>query len=759
MSRSRERAAGFAGELCVRAKARPLESPQKLRIKMKTKTNLHIGALLLAAVVTGVAQPVITSQPQSQTNVVGSMVTLSVAATGVPPLFYQWRRSTANVAGATNATLVITNLQSANAGNYTVVVTNVEGSVTSTIAFVRLILPPVITTQPASQTAEPGSTATFRVVATGTSPLSYQWRSKVMSLPAETNINLVVSNVQFTSAADFTVTITNLAGSVTSHVATLAVVPGFAKITAGHIVNDAAHSVSGAWGDYDNDDFLDLFVTNADGQTNFFYRNNGNGGFTRITNGAPVSGGASWRGCAWGDYDNDGHVDLFATSSDADGFPSRNVLYRNNGDGTFSEMTTNNVGSIAAGSGGSEGCAWGDYDNDGFLDMFVARYGDDYLYHADGDGTFSEVTDTPLVVDGRDGYGLGWADFDNDGRLDLFVPNSSGQSNLLYRNLGGGEFEKVVGTVPANEGGNSYGAAWGDYDNDGFADLFVANGYVSAAKRDFLYRNNRDGTFTKITNGVVATDSGSSTQCMWGDFDNDGNLDLFVCNGNGPNFLYWNRGDGTFIPVSSGSIATESGTSIGCSWGDFDNDGFLDLFVARGAHSSQNNLLYRNTGNANGWIKVRCIGTASNRSAIGAKVRIRTVADDASRWQMREITSGTGWGGGGLVVHFGLGKVTNIATVRIEWPSGTVQELHNVEANRFLTITEPARLSALRSSPNSPFQMQLTCWRGFDFAVETSSNLIDWMPWTTVTTTNRLTRIDGPAGMIEVQQFYRAVSR
>jgi hypothetical protein len=125
---------------------------------------------------------------------------------------------------------------------------------------------------------------------------------------------------------------------------------------------------------------------------------------------------------------------------------------------------------------------------------------------------------------------------------------------------------------------------------------------------------------------------------------------------------------------------------------------------------------------------------------------------------MREITSGTGWGGGGLVVHFGLGKVTNIATVRIEWPSGTVQELHNVAANQFLSITEPPRLTALRSSTEGRFSMQITSWAGFHIDIETSSDLTTWSPWTTVTTTNRITQIDDPAGTVPARRFYRVVS-
>jgi hypothetical protein len=302
-----------------------------------------------------------------------------------------------------------------------------------------------------------------------------------------------------------------------------------------------------------------------------------------------------------------------------------------------------------------------------------------------------------------------------------------------------------------------------DYDNDGYLDLFVTNGGYISGGTNFVYHNNGNGTLTKMTSntvGSIASDTGAFSNCAWGDYDNDGFIDLFVstyncCVNPSPNFLYHNNGDGTFTRVLSGSVVNDNGFANGSAWGDYDNDGFLDLFVARGANVIQPNLLYRNNGNSNRWLKIRLVGTVSNRSAIGAKVRAQATIRGQTFWQMREIKAGGK--GNPLESHFGLGDATNVTTVRIEWPSGTVQEFHNVAAKQFLTIIEPPRLSALRGSTNDPFRMRLPCWPGFDFVLETSSNLTDWTPWTTITTTNRLTLINDPAGAHQSQRFYRAV--
>jgi hypothetical protein len=215
--------------------------------------------------------------------------------------------------------------------------------------------------------------------------------------------------------------------------------------------------------------------------------------------------------------------------------------------------------------------------------------------------------------------------------------------------------------------------------------------------------------------------------CAWADYDNDGYLDLFVARIGSPNLLYRNNGDGTFSQVETGAPVETNGVAVSSwsvSWGDYNNDGFLDLFVANGGGAvtaQQPNFLYKNNGNSNAWIKIRCEGTASNRSAIGAKVRVKAVIAGKEVTQLREISHGGGWSSSPLEAHFGLGDATNVATVRVEWPSGTAQTVDNVAPRQALVLKEPARLSIAPSG-----LVSVTSWPGQVFQVDSSSNLVDW---------------------------------
>ena len=458
----------------------------------------------------------------------------------------------------------------------------------------------------------------------------------------------------------------------------------FTAITNGPVATDGGDSTGCAWGDYDNDGYLDLFVSNFGTPFNYLYHNNGNNSFTRVMTGAIATDDANSEGAAWGDYDNDGFLDLFV----AVGLGGNDLLYRNDGNGSFTRITT---GPVVQSGGNSRGCAWGDYDNDGWLDLFVAneQNQNNFLFHNNGGGTFTKIAAGSIVNDGGASYGCAWGDYDNDGFLDLFVANLN-QNNFLYHNNRDGTFTRVTSGRIVSDGGASQGCAWGDYDNDGLLDLFVAN----RNQRNFLYHNEGNGTFTAITNGLVVNDIGYSWGPAWTDYDNDGFLDLFVANGppSGPgqnDFLYRNNGDGTFTRIMTGSVVSDNAISDGCAWGDYDNDGFPDLFVTN--LNGQNNLLYRNNGNDNNWLTVRCVGQLSNRSGIGTKVRIRTTREGQSRWQVREISGGSGYGSqNASYAYFGLGSATNIEVIRIEWPSGVVQEFSGVPPKQLLTATEPA---------------------------------------------------------------------
>jgi enediyne biosynthesis protein E4 len=522
----------------------------------------------------------------------------------------------------------------------------------------------------------------------------------------------------------------------------------FTKITTGPVANDIEESVGCAWIDYDNDGFLDLFVTNfGTGATNTLYHNNGNGTFTRFAAGAPAneSGSALAHGCAWGDYDNDGFPDLFISN-----LGTTNWLYRNNGDGTFQRMTGLQAGAIASDPPSSSvSAAWGDFDADGYLDLFVANgalVGNrvDALYRNLGQGRFTNFALASGISQALQSTQGTWADVDGDGRLDLFVTHHANQGNYIYRNLGSVAFQVISNGNVLNERLQSVGSAWGDYDNDGDLDLFVVNRTLNGPlQRNSLYRNNGSGMFEKINSGDIVNDVGRFTSCAWADYDNDGHLDLFVVNETLRNRLYHNNGDGTFLSVTQGVIFNDLvANSIGCSWGDYDNDGFLDLFVANGGITApQKNFLYRNNRNTNHWIKVRCVGTLSNRSAIGAIVRAKALMGGAVRWQMRQISGGDGWlCQNSLDVSIGFGMATNIDLLRIEWPSGIVQEFHNVAVDQTLVAEEPSRLQL--SAVGTGFEIVLKGggrdafgrYRRYD--IETSPDLAGWSVLTNVVVTN-----------------------
>ncbi|HZM01395.1 MAG TPA: choice-of-anchor tandem repeat GloVer-containing protein [Candidatus Saccharimonadales bacterium] len=632
-----------------------------------------------------------------------------------------------------------------------------------------------ISQQPGNLSVSVGANALFQVTALGKDPLGYQWQFNGTAVLNATNPSLTVANAQATNGGSYTVVVTDNSGSVTSRVAALQVDAAFTKITAGAIVTHVGTATGCAWADYDNDGFIDLIITSADNpsnntaQNNLLFHNNRDGTFTEVTNTDVTLEARDWRGCSWVDYDNDGFLDLYLASTTNNGFPAENELFRNNRDGTFTKMTAGAVGPIVPGGGSSESPVWADFDRDGFADVYIARSGTGWFYRNNGDGTFTQVTTGAVAKyqNNQGSYNAAWGDYDNDGWPDLFVsaydPNLQNGTNFLYHNGGSAGFSRVLSGPVATDNEYSIGCAWGDYDNDGNLDLFVANGLTQPATCS-LYHNNGDGTFNKMSSNLVGSlvsDLALSAQCAWGDYDNDGYLDLYVTVllTTGVNHLYHNNGDGTFTRVTTGSLVNDIGASIGCAWGDYDNDGFLDLFVARGGDILPTaNVLYRNNGNSNAWLRVKLVGTVSSRSAIGAKVRAKASIGGKTFWQLREINTGDGFCAGPLEAHFGLGNATNIETLRIEWPSGAVQEFPNVAPRQILTITEPPRLMATLT--NGVPQFSIKGGRGFQYDIEASTNLAAWSPISTLTITN----LSGLAQIIDNTapganpRFYRAVS-
>lgn len=277
--------------------------------------------------------------------------------------------------------------------------------------------------------------------------------------------------------------------------------------------------------------------------------------------------------------------------------------------------------------------------------------------------------------------------------------------------------------------------------------------------RAVLYRNSGNGTFVNIAADPVVTTPSNWISPALGDFSNDELLDLFVAKGgylsSERNALYQNQGDGTFTAITTGAQVGDTGNFPGAAWADYDNDGFLDLFAANGGlNAQQRNFLYRNNGNSNQWIGVRCIGTVSNRSAIGARVRVRAAIGGKSFWQLREISSSHGFGVDNLLAHFGLGDATVIDTLRLEWPSGIVQEFHDVPPKQFLTVTEPARLQTL-----GPGAFRIQSWKGMAFEVQTSTDFEQWLPMTTRTNLTGTLVFTDPDASGQARRFYRTVLR
>jgi len=522
--------------------------------------------------------------------------------------------------------------------------------------------------------------------------------------------------------------------------------PNFTKVTTGPIVSDAANTEAACWVDFDGDGNLDLFVTSPDGP-NLLYRNAGQGVFTKITTGPFVNAGAGSYAASWVDVNNDGLLDLYLAK---DGGPS--LLFLQQADGSFTQrgypLTT------------ISGAAWGDYDGDGFVDLLSADYANGMLWHNNGQGGLTVVANSSVH---QPGIGATtWADYDGDGVLDAFVEAGAfagGTKSVLYHNQGHGIFTPITNAL-TEQNIPLTAAAWADYDNDGLLDVFVPRTDSSQPVAAFLFHNDGNGNFSKVAQPPFTTDTGDAGSCSWADYDNDGWLDLFVPDwAGGHNRLYHNNGDGTFTRVLSGPIVSDGGNSQGSAWGDYDRDGFLDLFVATAVSSGSppKHYLYHNEGNSNAWIEVKCVGTRSNRSAIGAKVRVKATSGGKTFWQLREITTGNGWCQNAMEAHFGLGNATNVETLHIEWPSGTVQEFQNVAARQYLTVTEPSRLAPTGTA--HPAQFTLEGGRNMHYDLQASTNLTDWSLLNTITITN----LDGKALISDtnvldsIHRFYRAV--
>jgi hypothetical protein len=475
---------------------------------------------------------------------------------------------------------------------------------------------------------------------------------------------------------------------------------GFVSVASRVLSANGGNSRGVAWGDFNGDGWDDLVVANAaDGQRNFLYRNRGDGTLELVEDSPVVTGAAPTEGVNWVDFDNDGDVDLLVVNRSE----TSNELFRNDGDGGLVRVSG---GDLTADRTSSTTACWADYDEDGFLDVWVVnRDGeDDALYRNRSGGGFSRVAAGPMVGRGGDGRTCAWGDVDADGDLDLYVGNfltadrEGKATNFLYLNRGDGAFESVIEGPAVSDPGLTYGVSWVDFDNDGDLDLFVSN--IARSDQNALYRNDGSGQLAKVTVGPLVTDSGGPSKGhTWGDYDNDGDLDLYVANGTEGTddilgYFYRHLGGGRFERVLESPFDSDRHISAGTAWGDYDNNGDLDIFVANWRGDGEANDLYRNQTSGASWLALRLEGRQSNRMGIGAKVRLVVEMEGETNTQYRWQLLNTGYGSQNApIIHFGLGSATVARTLEISWPSGKVDTHSNVDANRFWHAVEGSDLT------------------------------------------------------------------
>jgi hypothetical protein len=499
-----------------------------------------------------------------------------------------------------------------------------------------------------------------------------------------------------------------------------------------------------AFFDYDNDGWLDIYVTNGvrfeetytpqSAPISHLYRNNRDGTFTDVTEHAGV-GRTGWgTGVCVGDYDNDGWDDLFCT------YWGHNILWHNNGDGTFTDVTKK-AGLYEERVRWGTGCTFLDYDRDGLLDLFVANYIDldiskvpapgqtrdcqwkglpvmcgpsglpaglNILYHNNADGTFTDVSEKAGILKPGPRYSITAVsyDFDNDGWPDIYVAVDT-MGSVMFRNNRDGTFTDValIAGCAYTEDGRAQagmGVAVGDYDFNGWLDIFKTHFQNDTP---ILYRSNGDGTYTDVT---YSSGLGSNTKYVcWGtgfiDYDNDGLPDLLVVTGHvypeidthdlggsykSPRLVYRNLGNGKFKEVSDqmGAAINTCYSSRGCAFGDYDNDGDVDVLVLN--KNELPSLLRNDGGNNNNWVSIKLQGTVCNRTAIGARVRVVT----RKHAQIDEVhTGGSVMSQSDLRLHFGLGQAKVVDLIEVKWPTTQkLEKFSDIEANQFLTIKEGA---------------------------------------------------------------------
>ena len=470
----------------------------------------------------------------------------------------------------------------------------------------------------------------------------------------------------------------------------------FTKITTGELVTTKSGSRSANFVDINNDGWDDIFISNgpSDGENNMLYLNNQDGSFSTISNNDIVQDLAKSDGATFGDINNDGFLDLCVVTWYGD----KNNFYHGGSNASFTEIENiiSEIGSY------SETASWGDYNKDGWLDLIVTNSAGNKrnnLYKNLGDGSFQEITSGPIVEDNDASRSIDWIDYDNDGDTDVFVTNENNQNNILYQNNNDDSFTKVTNISIVSTNKQSAGSSWADIDNDGDFDLFVAN---YQGQNNELHINNNDGTFTEIENQEIVQESSWSFGSSFADADNDGDLDLFVCNafgGEEKNSFYINNGNGIFTKNESTELTSTDGWTFGCAWGDYNNDGFLDLLLANCKDDNQENGLFQNQGNDNNWFKLNLEGVQSNRSGIGSIIKLKASINGNAIWQMRKVEGQSGYNSqNSLNQHFGLGKAAIIDSIIVIWDSGNKQYFTDISVNQMCNLIEGNQLDCDETS-------------------------------------------------------------
>ena len=431
-----------------------------------------------------------------------------------------------------------------------------------------------------------------------------------------------------------------------------------------------------AFGDYNNDGYEDIFVTRSRGVASLLFKNNGDNTFTEVTEETGLRGLTDMAMSLWADFDNDGDQDLFVIS-----FSRGNHLYINHGDETFTNISLK-AGVAKASAGVAAAVA--DVDNDGFLDIYIANFNsENLLYRNNGDMTFTDIIRHADALDRGYAMGVTFCDFDNDGDQDLLLVHDGDAGNVLYQNDGTGKFKDVASAVNIKYAPLGMGVSFGDYNNDGHFDA-----YFTVLGQNLLYRNEGSGRFWRMELAdEFANDPGMGWGLTWLDYDNDGFIDLYVANQSDfsprmPNVLYHNAGNGSFAVPQNSEGTNSMAPSYGTAYADINNDGQLDLFVC---NDRQPDELYLNQGGPANWLQVQLVGTTSNRDAIGAHIKL----DIHGKQCYREVNAG-----GGFVSqnsrrqHIGLGSATQVDTLTIRWPSGLVEKYTDIPTNQKIMVTE-----------------------------------------------------------------------